>query len=49
VIDGREPPNVTADTGLRRVLTWTLVALVVSILMALAGASLVIRWFDRPQ
>jgi hypothetical protein len=48
VIDGREPPPVTGDTGLRRVLTWTLVALVVSILMALAGVSLVIHWFDRP-
>ncbi len=36
------------DTGLRRVLTWTLVALVVSILMAFVGVSLVIHWFDRP-
>jgi len=36
------------DTGLRRMLTWTFVALVVSILMAFAGVSLAIRWFDRP-
>ena len=47
MIDGPEPPTVTGDTGLRRVLTWTLVALVVSILMAFAGVSLVIHWFDR--
>jgi hypothetical protein len=48
VIDGPEPPKVVGDTGLRRVLTWTLVALVVSLLMAFAGVSLVIHWFDRP-
>jgi len=47
VSDGPEPAKVTGDTGLRRVLTWTLVALVVSILMAFAGASLVVHWFDR--
>ena len=48
MIDGPERPTVTGDTGLRQVLTWTLVALVVSILMAFAGVSLVIHWFDRP-
>lgn len=48
MIDGPEPPTVTNDYGLRRVLTWTLVALAVSILMAFAGASLVVHWFDRP-
>ena len=48
MIDVPEPPNVGGDTGLRRVLTWTLVALVVSILMAFAGVSLVVHWFDRP-
>jgi hypothetical protein len=47
VIEGRQPPHLK-DTGLRRVLTWTFVALVVSILMALVGVSLAIRWFDRP-
>ena len=47
MIDGPKPPKVVGDTGLRRVLTWTLVALVVSILMAFAGVSLVIHWFDR--
>jgi len=30
------------------VLTWTLVALVVSLLMALVGVTLAVRWFDRP-
>jgi hypothetical protein len=39
------PPQ---DDGLRRVLTWTLVALVVSLLMAIVAVTLVIRWFDRP-
>ena len=48
MIDGSELPKVTRDTGLRRVLMWTLVALVVSILMAVVGVSLVIHWFDRP-
>jgi hypothetical protein len=48
VIDGSEPPKVTRDTGLRRVLMWTLVALVVSIMMAVVGVSLVTHWFDRP-
>jgi hypothetical protein len=30
------------------VLTWTFVALVVSLLMALVGVTLAVRWFDRP-
>ena len=36
------------DDGLRRVLTWTLIALVVSLVMAAVGATLAVRWFDRP-
>ena len=36
------------DDGLRRVLTWTLIALVVSLVMAAVGAMLAVRWFDRP-
>jgi len=48
VIDDRPPPTVVKDTGLRLILTWTLVALVVSLLMALVGVTLAIRWFDRP-
>jgi hypothetical protein len=46
VIDGQPPP--VADTGLRRILTWTFVALVVSLVMAYIGVSLAIRFFDRP-
>jgi hypothetical protein len=43
--DSRPPPK---DDGLRRVLTWTFVALVVSLLMALVGVTLAVRYFDRP-
>jgi hypothetical protein len=46
VIDGRSEP--VKDTGLRRMLTWTFVALVVSLVMAYIGVSLAIRFFDRP-
>jgi hypothetical protein len=35
------------DTGLRRMLTWTFIALVISILMAVVGVNLVIYFFDR--
>jgi hypothetical protein len=47
VIDDRQPPHVE-DTGLRRMLTWTFVALVVSLVMAYIGVGLAIRFFDRP-
>lgn len=43
--DGRPPQK---DDGLRRVLTWTLIALVVSLVMAVVGVTLAVRWFDRP-
>ena len=46
VIDGR--PRPVEDTGLRRMLTWTFVALVISLLMALVGVTLAIHFFDRP-
>lgn len=36
------------DPGLRKMLTWTFVALIVAILMAVLGAGLAIRVFDRP-
>jgi hypothetical protein len=39
-------PRPPKDDGLRRVLTWTLVALVVTVVMAAVGAALMIRWFD---
>jgi hypothetical protein len=37
-----EPP----DRGLRKILTWTFIALVVTILLAIVGVSLAIRFFD---
>lgn len=36
------------DPGLRRMLTWTFVALVVSLVMAYIGVALAVRFFDRP-
>jgi hypothetical protein len=36
------------DTGLRQMLLWTFVALVVSLLMAYVGVKLVVHFFDRP-
>lgn len=45
---GDELPERSKDDGLRRVLTWTLIALVISLLMALVGVTLAIRYFDRP-
>lgn len=45
---GRESRPAPKDDGLRRMLTWTFVALVVSLLMALVGVTLAVRWFDRP-
>ena len=44
----RRRPEPIKDDGLRRVLTWTFIALVVSLLMTLIGVTLAIRWFDRP-
>jgi hypothetical protein len=43
-----KPVKPVKDDGLRRVLTWTLIALVVSLAMALVGVTLAVRWFDRP-
>jgi hypothetical protein len=43
--DSRPPQK---DDGLRRVLAWTVVALVVSLLMALVGVTLAVHYFDRP-
>jgi hypothetical protein len=39
-----QPP----DDGLRRVLTWTFTALVISVLMAVVGVALAVHFFDRP-
>ncbi len=46
--DGPGARSPAKDDGLRRVLTWTLVALVVSLAMAAVGATLAVVWFDRP-
>jgi hypothetical protein len=35
------------DDGLRRVLTWTLMALVATLIMAGVGVTLAVRFFDR--
>jgi hypothetical protein len=36
------------DPGLRKMLIWTFVALIVAVLMAVVGAGLAIRLFDNP-
>jgi len=41
-------PDRIKDDGLRRMLAWTFIALVVSLLMALVGVTLAVRYFDRP-
>ena len=43
--DGSSPVE---DTGLRRILTWTFVALIVSLVMAYIGVGLAIHYFDKP-
>ena len=44
----RPNENVKDDPGLRRMLTWTFVALVVSLVMAYIAVALAVRFFDRP-
>jgi len=36
------------DPGLRKMLTWTFVALVTAVLLAFLGAGLAVRVFDKP-
>jgi hypothetical protein len=36
------------DTGLRKLLTWTFVALVGSLILTYFGVTLAIKYFDRP-
>lgn len=43
----REDEGPPPDTGLRRMLTYTFIALVLSLLLALLAVTLVIRLFDR--
>jgi hypothetical protein len=39
------PPPDPPDNGLRVMVTWVVVALIASILMAFIGVELVIKWF----
>jgi hypothetical protein len=39
-------PVVEKDDGLRRLLTWTFIALGVTLILAAIGASLAVYWFD---
>jgi type VI protein secretion system component VasF len=47
-----DPPEArgssSPDNGLRRMLTWTFAALIVSLVMAYIGVTLAILFFDRP-
>ena len=45
---GGQQPKPIKDDGLRKMLAWTFIALVVSLLMALIGVTLAVRYFDRP-
>ena len=45
VVDGRVVTQEN-DNGLRKVLTWTFIALVLAILAAVVGVDLAIRMFD---
>ncbi len=42
------PRDEQHDTGLRQMMTWTLIALVVSLAMTGVAVYLVIYFFDRP-
>jgi hypothetical protein len=39
-------PPAQPDDGLRKMLTWTFIALVIAVVMAMLGVSLVIKVFD---
>ena len=41
------PRTNAPDDGLKRVLTWTLVALVAALLLSALGVYLVTRWFGQ--
>jgi hypothetical protein len=43
-----EERRAERDDGLRRLLTWTIVALVAAVLLAIAVVTLVMYWFDAP-
>jgi hypothetical protein len=43
---GEPVPPEPPDTGFRRIMTWLVIALIVSILMAFLGVSLAVRFFE---
>jgi hypothetical protein len=43
-----DDPSQSPDPGLRRLLTWTFLALAFALLVAWIGVSLAIRFFDTP-
>ena len=48
-VDPRKIQRASSDdNGLKRMLIWTLAALIVSLVMAFIGVTLAIRFFDRP-
>jgi hypothetical protein len=40
-------PEEPGDSGLRQMMTWTLIALIISLVMAAIGVGLAIHYFDR--
>jgi hypothetical protein len=40
------PPEEPRDTGLRQILTWTLIALIASLVLTAIGVTLAIKYFD---
>jgi hypothetical protein len=46
--DGGQQPSARSDAGWRRMMTWTLVALVATLVMTVIAVYLVIYFFDRP-
>ena len=42
--DREQPP----DTGWRRMMTWTLIALIITLVMTAVAVYLVIYFYDRP-
>lgn len=46
--DGEQQPSPRIDAGWRRMMTWTLVALLATLVMTALAVYLVIYFFDRP-
>ena len=44
--ENRAEQRTAPDSGLKRLLTYTFIALVLAVLAALLAVNLVIRWFD---